>query len=153
MGTHCESNTNDCLANPCKNGGKCFDSVNDFACVCKQGFTGKDCSFEINECHSMPCMNNGFCVDHQVRTVFFLQQISWLYCIWIKCHFIKSLPDIVHILNLPIRYREPFKNYVTVVYFDQRLGAACSKCWSKYTTRNTTKGEGVDLCVKLGQKS
>ncbi len=39
VGTHCETNVNDCKENPCKNGGQCLDAVNDFVCQCKPGVT------------------------------------------------------------------------------------------------------------------
>jgi len=34
----------DCLSAPCVNGGTCADMLNDFTCVCVEGYTGKDCS-------------------------------------------------------------------------------------------------------------
>ena len=33
----------DCAANPCKNGGSCFDFVNEYKCICHLGFEGKNC--------------------------------------------------------------------------------------------------------------
>ena len=33
----------DCNPNPCKNGGKCIDGVNSYACVCTAGWKGKNC--------------------------------------------------------------------------------------------------------------
>ena len=35
---------NKCSSNPCKNGGKCKDGLNDFTCECTKGYTGHDCS-------------------------------------------------------------------------------------------------------------
>ena len=34
---------NDCSPNPCQNGGRCFDRVNDFRCQCRRGYSGKRC--------------------------------------------------------------------------------------------------------------
>ena len=34
---------NECEANPCKNGGTCFDLVGDYRCDCVPGYTGADC--------------------------------------------------------------------------------------------------------------
>ena len=33
----------DCLNEPCKNGGSCFDKVNGFRCTCVAGYTGDTC--------------------------------------------------------------------------------------------------------------
>ena len=62
VGRNCEHNVNDCVTNPCANGGTCHDSINDFVCTCRPGYTGKDCSHEVNECATSPCMH-GFCID------------------------------------------------------------------------------------------
>ncbi|XP_019617396.1 PREDICTED: sushi, von Willebrand factor type A, EGF and pentraxin domain-containing protein 1-like [Branchiostoma belcheri] len=34
---------NDCIPNPCKNGGTCTDLVNDFQCSCSAGYSGDTC--------------------------------------------------------------------------------------------------------------
>ena len=34
----------DCASSPCQNGARCNDLVNDFACNCTPGYTGKNCS-------------------------------------------------------------------------------------------------------------
>lgn len=39
---------NDCSPNPCHNGGRCIDLVNDFYCECKNDWKGKTC-------HSRKC--------------------------------------------------------------------------------------------------
>lgn len=39
---------NDCKRNPCKNGGRCVDLVNDFYCECADNWKGKTC-------HSREC--------------------------------------------------------------------------------------------------
>lgn len=35
---------NDCLPNPCLNGGVCTDRVNNYTCACAAGFGGRSCS-------------------------------------------------------------------------------------------------------------
>ena len=34
----------DCAVQPCQNGGNCTDAVNDYACNCVAGYSGKNCS-------------------------------------------------------------------------------------------------------------
>ena len=34
---------NDCMSNPCENGGSCTDGVNEYNCSCASGYTGTDC--------------------------------------------------------------------------------------------------------------
>ncbi|MDP6946452.1 MAG: hypothetical protein QF464_20050, partial [Myxococcota bacterium] len=40
----------ECAAAPCQNGAGCVDLVNDFFCVCEDGFEGKTCSINQDEC-------------------------------------------------------------------------------------------------------
>ena len=39
----------DCADEPCLNGGTCFDSVDDYTCICADGYTGKNCSIGKNK--------------------------------------------------------------------------------------------------------
>lgn len=39
----------DCMENPCNNGGTCKDGVASYTCVCPKGFTGGDCEISMNE--------------------------------------------------------------------------------------------------------
>ena len=34
---------NECISNPCQNGGKCTDGVNSYTCKCKPGYQGDNC--------------------------------------------------------------------------------------------------------------
>ncbi|XP_028808987.1 protein jagged-2b [Denticeps clupeoides] len=62
-GTYCHENVNDCVSNPCKNGGTCIDGVNSFQCFCPDGWEGSLCDINVNECGRNPCKNGGHCVD------------------------------------------------------------------------------------------
>ncbi|XP_064420850.1 protein jagged-2b isoform X2 [Latimeria chalumnae] len=62
-GTYCHENINDCLGNPCKNGGTCIDRVDSFQCVCPDGWEGELCGINLNDCSPNPCQNGGRCVD------------------------------------------------------------------------------------------
>ncbi len=61
-GTNCNE-TNECLPNPCQNGGTCSDLINDYSCACSPGYSDKNCSTDIDECSPNPCLNDGSCDD------------------------------------------------------------------------------------------
>jgi MYXO-CTERM domain-containing protein len=53
----------DCLVNPCQNGGACSDGQNRSICNCAPGFTGPTCT-DIDDCPTPnPCHNGGVCID------------------------------------------------------------------------------------------
>jgi hypothetical protein len=62
-GSLCEEDVNDCTHNPCQNGGKCLDRLNDFECRCVPGFVGVLCQDNVDDCQMAPCANGGVCRD------------------------------------------------------------------------------------------
>ncbi|XP_022531192.2 sushi, nidogen and EGF-like domain-containing protein 1 [Astyanax mexicanus] len=54
---------NECLSQPCMNGGTCRDRVASFLCECESGFTGLRCQTDLDECLSEPCKHGGTCED------------------------------------------------------------------------------------------
>lgn len=62
-GDNCESDIDDCLINPCLNGGTCIDDVNSFRCSCVPGFVGSLCQANVDDCLTKPCSNGGSCHD------------------------------------------------------------------------------------------
>lgn len=40
LGNNCEIEVNECLSQPCRNGGSCVDELNSFSCQCPPGITG-----------------------------------------------------------------------------------------------------------------
>lgn len=40
LGNNCEIEVNECLSQPCRNGGSCVDELNSFSCQCPLGLTG-----------------------------------------------------------------------------------------------------------------
>ena len=39
---------NDCMGNPCNNGGNCTDGIATYTCTCPNGFRGSDCETSIS---------------------------------------------------------------------------------------------------------
>lgn len=63
-GLTCETEILECASNPCNFGGTCIDLINDFQCVCAEGFIGKTCQAVIRLCPTeKPCGDRGVCVD------------------------------------------------------------------------------------------
>ncbi|KTF83163.1 hypothetical protein cypCar_00050119, partial [Cyprinus carpio] len=58
----CETNINECLSQPCRNGGTCQDRENAYTCTCPKGTTGMNCEINIDDCKSKPC-DYGKCID------------------------------------------------------------------------------------------
>lgn len=62
-GTSCED-INECLSNPCLNGGGCDNLPGSYECRCATGFDGTNCENNINECTSRSvCGDSAYCRD------------------------------------------------------------------------------------------
>ncbi|KAJ8028097.1 Fibropellin-1 [Holothuria leucospilota] len=62
MGINCQFEVEECLSNPCSNGGICKDRVNGYICECPTQFTGETCEQTVNLCDKAVCKNNGTCI-------------------------------------------------------------------------------------------
>ncbi|XP_035672639.1 fibropellin-1-like [Branchiostoma floridae] len=62
-GDKCEINENECVSNPCQNGGQCQDEANSYSCTCAAGYSGDDCETNDDDCAPNPCQNGGQCQD------------------------------------------------------------------------------------------
>ncbi|XP_054478628.1 cubilin [Anoplopoma fimbria] len=49
-GVNCDQNINECLSNPCQNGGTCTDGTNGFTCTCTAQWTGPLCQSPQQAC-------------------------------------------------------------------------------------------------------
>ncbi|KAB5559433.1 hypothetical protein PHYPO_G00029070 [Pangasianodon hypophthalmus] len=47
-GHWCEQDLDECVSNPCLNGGFCYNLVNKFYCVCALSYTGDNCQIDLN---------------------------------------------------------------------------------------------------------
>ncbi|CAG5125491.1 unnamed protein product, partial [Candidula unifasciata] len=60
--------TNECLSNPCLNGGTCVDVYNGYLCRCPPNWQGPRCTEDVNECYDyagtdMGCQNGATCIN------------------------------------------------------------------------------------------
>ncbi|XP_034536932.1 EGF-like repeat and discoidin I-like domain-containing protein 3 isoform X2 [Notolabrus celidotus] len=64
-GVHCQINVNDCVDQPCKNGGMCRDLDGDYTCQCLSPYVGKQCQLR---CISLLGMEGGAIVESQISS-------------------------------------------------------------------------------------
>ncbi|KAM8858743.1 uncharacterized protein dlk2 [Spinachia spinachia] len=66
-GRFCDKDLTVCLQKaPCQNGAACLmEDSGDYACLCVDGFHGRDCHLKTGPCHlrRSPCKNGGLCED------------------------------------------------------------------------------------------
>jgi len=56
--------TGRCTASSCLNGGSCYNTGNDFICLCKPQFSGPTCALQSPVTTPNPCQNGGSCFKH-----------------------------------------------------------------------------------------
>ena len=62
-GDYCQTDINECLADPCQYNGTCLEVDNTYKCICQDGYEGKNCEININECADNPCAEGATCID------------------------------------------------------------------------------------------
>uniref|UniRef100_A0A673LH75 Neurogenic locus notch homolog protein 1 n=1 Tax=Sinocyclocheilus rhinocerous TaxID=307959 RepID=A0A673LH75_9TELE len=60
-GVNCSDEINECLSQPCQNGGTCIDLINTYKCSCPRGTQGQRCDKVFDGCKEKPCHNGGTC--------------------------------------------------------------------------------------------
>ncbi|XP_052692802.1 neurogenic locus notch homolog protein 1-like [Crassostrea angulata] len=53
----------ECLSNPCQNGGTCSNNNGSFTCMCAHGWRGTLCNQDVDKCQSDPCLNGATCIN------------------------------------------------------------------------------------------
>eukprot|EP01052_Picozoa_sp_SAG31_P008962 SAG31_NODE_461_length_15359_cov_8.989253_1_plen_2385_part_10 len=61
-GALCDIDIDECVAEPCQNGGTCTAMDGFYECTCAPGWYSYNCEIEIDECRSNPC-KHGSCTD------------------------------------------------------------------------------------------
>ncbi|XP_073821482.1 protein eyes shut-like [Musca autumnalis] len=65
-GANCEENVDECMSNPCQNGGHCRDRNNGYTCTCQPGYLGDHCEVDVAVCETgtgARCQNDGECLE------------------------------------------------------------------------------------------
>ena len=58
LGTHCELEADECLANPCRNGATCTDKLNGYICTCPPGSFARCFRTETTKKNNEPTDHN-----------------------------------------------------------------------------------------------
>lgn len=68
----CEFEINECLSEPCHNGGTCTDQLAGFTCECSEEYTGQQCDvLRLVTCENNPCKIGSQCLNGYSKHVLF----------------------------------------------------------------------------------
>eukprot|EP01043_Picozoa_sp_COSAG02_P017639 COSAG02_NODE_803_length_17021_cov_18.597270_1_plen_2767_part_10 len=66
------TDVDECNPSPCLHGATCLESsvsqhvaLEEFECICADGWEGETCEIDADECESVPCLNGATCADSQ----------------------------------------------------------------------------------------
>ncbi|XP_019353396.2 cubilin [Alligator mississippiensis] len=80
-GTNCTENINECISNPCQNGGSCTDGINGYSCECTNTWTGPQCQIPRQVCGGFLSGFNGtFSYPNSPSSQQYDNQVS---CAWV----------------------------------------------------------------------
>ncbi|GFO32382.1 fibropellin-1, partial [Plakobranchus ocellatus] len=63
FGDICQFNVDDCVGDPCVNGGTCLDKVKGYICNCLPAYRGPNCETDIPDCDPSPCLYGSVCKE------------------------------------------------------------------------------------------
>uniref|UniRef100_A0ACB8EYY2 Uncharacterized protein n=1 Tax=Sphaerodactylus townsendi TaxID=933632 RepID=A0ACB8EYY2_9SAUR len=127
-GMNCDVEIDECISDPCWNGGTCNDHIGLFTCSCMPGFEGVQCEMDINECQSQPCLNGGMCHD----------LVNSYFC---DCHNTGFEGEHCE-LDILECASQPCQNGATCL---EGVGRYSCDCWSGYVGKHCE--EDVDECT------
>ncbi|XP_063909759.1 protein crumbs isoform X3 [Zophobas morio] len=61
-GKQCETKSDNCISQPCLNGGACIEQPNGITCNCTEQWMGTFCDIPYDACELEPCFNNASCI-------------------------------------------------------------------------------------------
>ena len=51
------------LTSRCVHNSTCRDGINEYHCLCHDGYEGGDCEVDVSECAAVPCQHGGMCFE------------------------------------------------------------------------------------------
>lgn len=77
-----QSYANNCINQPCLNGGECLSIQDGYSCNCTVFYTGRRCQIRTSYCDPSHCLNGGSC--YHARTIEFREPSCYCKCIKFK---------------------------------------------------------------------
>lgn len=145
------SDINDCINNPCGNGGTCIDGVNSFQCLCPDGWEGRLCDLSEFLASDMiqlfifsasPCniLNKVSCLEWSVCLLCSTFLCTKLNTLWLKMESYIIPPDVDECK------RKPCKNGGRCVDLVNDFYCECADNWKGKTCHSR---ELCRLCVNV----
>lgn len=82
----------DCISNPCQNGGVCNDGIRSYRCSCPLGFTGNNCETSKMQCYDDPLRRT--VITKRIKLYTCLRALTY------NCMFIIFL-NIAYVITMP----------------------------------------------------
>ena len=83
MCCHNVTDQNECLSNPCQNGGTCIDGVDMYMCRCPSGFAGISCQqsmyFQTKLIHMCVFINTAILMVEDTNYAIYMHMLFYVY--------------------------------------------------------------------------